>query len=101
MTATVPYIVLAIFFGRAISLEGSVDGIKHMFKPEVNVKYCTKSPCKKKKNKQTNKKTLAFERRKLFEKSLDLHSTVPVFPTLTVLGLIVTKKANETLFICR
>ena len=36
MTATLPYIVLAVFFGRAISLEGSVDGIKHMFKPQVN-----------------------------------------------------------------
>ena len=56
MTATVPYIVLAIFFGRAISLEGSVDGIKHMFKPEVNVKYCMKSPCKKKRKKKKKKK---------------------------------------------
>ena len=35
MTALMPYIVLAIFFGRAVALKGSVDGIKHMFKPEV------------------------------------------------------------------
>ena len=35
VTATLPYIVLAIFFGRGITLEGSVDGIIHMFKPEV------------------------------------------------------------------
>lgn len=35
VTATLPYIVLAIFFGRAVTLKGAVDGIIHMFKPEV------------------------------------------------------------------
>ena len=35
MTATLPYIVLAIFFGRAVTLKGSLDGIIHMFKPQV------------------------------------------------------------------
>ena len=35
MTATLPYIVLAIFFVRAVTLKGSVDGIIHMFKPQV------------------------------------------------------------------
>ena len=35
MTATLPYIILAIFFGRAVTLKGSLDGIIHMFKPEV------------------------------------------------------------------
>lgn len=35
VTSTLPYIVLAIFFGRAVTLKGSVDGIIHMFKPEV------------------------------------------------------------------
>ena len=34
-TATFPYIVLIIFFGRGISLPGAMDGIAHMFKPEV------------------------------------------------------------------
>lgn len=33
-TATFPYIVLTIFFVRGITLEGSYDGIKHMFKPQ-------------------------------------------------------------------
>ncbi|KAJ7394072.1 hypothetical protein OS493_003746 [Desmophyllum pertusum] len=36
VTATMPYIVLAIFFGRAVTLEGSVDGIIHMFKPQFS-----------------------------------------------------------------
>jgi len=36
VTALMPYIVLAIFFGRAVALKGSVDGIKHMFKPEFS-----------------------------------------------------------------
>lgn len=35
VTATLPYIVLAIFFGRAVTLKGSLDGIIHMFKPQV------------------------------------------------------------------
>ena len=39
VTATMPYIVLAIFFGRAVTLEGSVDGIIHMFKPQVIVYF--------------------------------------------------------------
>lgn len=34
-TATFPYLVLIIFFGRGISLPGSGDGIKHMFTPQV------------------------------------------------------------------
>ena len=34
-TATFPYVVLIIFFGRGISLPGSGDGIKHMFTPQV------------------------------------------------------------------
>ena len=38
VTATLPYIVLAIFFGRAVTLKGSLDGIIHMFKPQV-IKY--------------------------------------------------------------
>ena len=33
--STLPYIVLAIFFVRAVTLKGSVDGIIHMFKPQV------------------------------------------------------------------
>ncbi|XP_031560118.1 sodium-dependent neutral amino acid transporter SLC6A17-like isoform X2 [Actinia tenebrosa] len=33
-TATFPYIVLIIFFGRGISLPGAMDGIWYMFKPE-------------------------------------------------------------------
>ena len=37
MTAMMPYIVLVIFFGRAVALKGSVDGIIHMFKPEANI----------------------------------------------------------------
>ncbi|XP_067021529.1 sodium- and chloride-dependent transporter XTRP3-like isoform X1 [Acropora muricata] len=36
ITATLPYIVLAIFFGRAVTLKGSLDGIIHMFKPEFS-----------------------------------------------------------------
>ncbi|KAL9985278.1 hypothetical protein ACROYT_G007658 [Oculina patagonica] len=36
VTATLPYIVLAIFFGRAVTLKGSVDGIIHMFKPQFS-----------------------------------------------------------------
>jgi len=34
-TATFPYIVLTIFFGRGVSLEGAGAGIAHMFKPQV------------------------------------------------------------------
>lgn len=33
-TATFPYIVLTIFFGRGVSLEGAGAGIAHMFKPQ-------------------------------------------------------------------
>ncbi|XP_058943420.1 sodium-dependent neutral amino acid transporter B(0)AT1 [Pocillopora verrucosa] len=36
VTATLPYIVLTIFLVRAVTLEGSVDGIKHMFKPQFS-----------------------------------------------------------------
>ena len=36
-TATFPYIVLIIFFGRGVSLEGAGAGIAHMFKPQVRV----------------------------------------------------------------
>lgn len=36
VTATLPYIVLAIFFGRAVTLKGSLDGIIHMFKPQFS-----------------------------------------------------------------
>ena len=35
ITAIMPYIVLAVLFGRAVSLRGSVDGLIHMFKPQV------------------------------------------------------------------
>ncbi|KAJ7394069.1 hypothetical protein OS493_003743 [Desmophyllum pertusum] len=35
-TATFPYIVLIIFFGRGITLPGSGDGIKHMFTPQFD-----------------------------------------------------------------
>lgn len=34
-TATFPYVVLIIFFGRGITLPGSLDGIKHLFTPQV------------------------------------------------------------------
>ena len=34
-TATFPYVVLTIFFIRGITLEGSMDGLKHMFTPKV------------------------------------------------------------------
>jgi len=36
-TATFPYIVLTIFFGRGVSLEGAGAGIAHMFKPQVKL----------------------------------------------------------------
>lgn len=35
-TATFPYIVLTIFFGRGVSLEGAGAGIAHMFKPQFD-----------------------------------------------------------------
>lgn len=35
-TATFPYIVLTIFFGRGVSLEGAGAGIAHMLKPQVS-----------------------------------------------------------------
>ncbi|XP_059159319.1 sodium-dependent neutral amino acid transporter B(0)AT1-like [Physella acuta] len=34
-TATFPYVVLIIFFIRGITLEGSVDGLVHMFTPKI------------------------------------------------------------------
>ncbi|XP_028518144.1 sodium-dependent neutral amino acid transporter B(0)AT2 isoform X2 [Exaiptasia diaphana] len=36
-TATFPYIVLIIFFGRGITLPGCFDGIKYMFKPQFDM----------------------------------------------------------------
>ena len=36
-TATFPYIVLTIFFGRGVSLEGAGAGVAHMFKPQVSI----------------------------------------------------------------
>ena len=35
ITAIYPYVVLIIFFFRAITLEGMEDGISHLFKPKV------------------------------------------------------------------
>lgn len=35
-TATFPYVVLTIFFGRGVSLEGAGAGIAHMFKPQFS-----------------------------------------------------------------
>ncbi|XP_078360308.1 sodium-dependent neutral amino acid transporter B(0)AT1-like isoform X2 [Oculina patagonica] len=35
-TATFPYIVLTIFFGRGVSLEGAGAGIAHMLKPQFS-----------------------------------------------------------------
>ncbi|EDO46588.1 predicted protein, partial [Nematostella vectensis] len=36
VTATVPYIVLTIFLIRGLTLDGAVDGIKHMFTPQFD-----------------------------------------------------------------
>ena len=36
-TATFPYIVLTIFFGRGVSLEGAGAGVAYMFKPQVSL----------------------------------------------------------------
>ena len=36
ITAIYPYVVLIIFFFRAITLEGMEDGISHLFKPKVS-----------------------------------------------------------------
>lgn len=36
VTALFPYVVLAIFLGRGVTLEGSTDGIIHMFKPQFS-----------------------------------------------------------------
>ena len=35
ITAIYPYIVLIIFFFRAVTLEGMEDGIRHLFNPKV------------------------------------------------------------------
>jgi SNF family Na+-dependent transporter len=36
VTATFPYIVLIIFFGRSMTLKGAGDGLRHMFTPKVS-----------------------------------------------------------------
>ena len=36
ITAIYPYVVLFVFFFRAVTLEGMADGIVHLFKPKVN-----------------------------------------------------------------
>jgi len=38
-TATFPYLVLIIFFGRGVTLPGCLDGIKYMFKPQVSLQF--------------------------------------------------------------
>ena len=35
VTAIYPYLVLVIFFVRAITLEGMADGVMHLFRPKV------------------------------------------------------------------
>ena len=35
VTAIYPYVVLIVFFFRAVTLEGMGDGIVHLFKPKV------------------------------------------------------------------
>jgi len=35
ITALYPYLVLIIFFFRAITLEGMADGVAHLFKPKA------------------------------------------------------------------
>ena len=37
ITAIYPYVVLVIFFIRAIFLEGMADGILHLFQPKVKI----------------------------------------------------------------
>lgn len=37
VTATFPYLVLTIFLIRAITLEGAVDGLKHLFTPKWEI----------------------------------------------------------------
>ncbi|CAI4232563.1 unnamed protein product [Auanema sp. JU1783] len=39
VTATFPYLVTTLFFVRSISLEGSVEGLLHMFKPDLTKLY--------------------------------------------------------------
>ncbi|XP_064639973.1 sodium-dependent neutral amino acid transporter B(0)AT3-like [Lineus longissimus] len=36
VTATFPYVVLIIFFGRAMTLKGAGDGLRHMFTPKMH-----------------------------------------------------------------
>ncbi|XP_061100198.1 solute carrier family 6 member 19b [Conger conger] len=36
VTSTLPYVVLTIFLIRGLTLEGSVDGIKFLFTPDIN-----------------------------------------------------------------
>ncbi|XP_074645091.1 sodium-dependent neutral amino acid transporter B(0)AT3-like [Tubulanus polymorphus] len=35
VTATFPYVVLVIFFGRGVTLKGAGDGLRHMFTPKM------------------------------------------------------------------
>ena len=35
ITAIYPYVVLIVFFFRAVTLEGMSDGVIHLFKPKV------------------------------------------------------------------
>lgn len=35
-TALFPYCILIIFFGRAVTLKGAGEGLKHMFTPDVS-----------------------------------------------------------------
>ena len=35
-TALFPYLILIIFFGRAVTLPGAGVGLKHLFTPKVN-----------------------------------------------------------------
>lgn len=37
ITSTLPYVVLTIFLIRALTLKGSLDGIKFLFTPDVSI----------------------------------------------------------------